>query len=57
MVTTKQIYPKTIRFTSKKQMHAAKRIAAKKNQSLNGFILSLVDREIEIDLEKEKQSN
>lgn len=52
-VTKKTNYPKTIRFTSKKQMHAAKRLASKKNQSLNGYILSLLDREIEL----EKGSN
>ena len=55
MVTTKQSYPKTIRFTSKAQKNEAKRLAAKSNQSLNGYILSLIDRERE--LEKAKPLN
>lgn len=54
MTKAKQNYPKTIRFTSKKQMHAAKKIAAKNNQSLNGYILSLLDKEIELETEKQK---
>ncbi len=54
MITAKTSYPKTIRFTSKKQKDAAKRLAAKKNQSLNGYVLSLLDKEIE--LEKQPSS-
>lgn len=49
MVTTKTNYPKTIRFTSKSQKNDAKRLAAENNQSLNGYILSLIDRERELE--------
>lgn len=55
MVNTKASYPKTIRFTSKAQKNDAKRLAAKSNQSLNGYILSLIDREREA--EKQKSLN
>lgn len=55
MTTTKQSYPKTIRFTSKKQKDAAKKLAAKSNQSLNGWLLSYVDEQIRLDIEKHKK--
>jgi hypothetical protein len=43
MNTEKTSYPTIIRFSSKIQVHELKKLAKKSNQSVNGYVLSLVD--------------
>ena len=54
IMAAKKGYGIVVRFTDKQQKNYAKRLAENKNQSFNGWILSYINEQIALDIEKQK---